>query len=514
MSSAGFMYDISSCRAQFEGPITSTALTVAETVFRVALTFIPLASLSKFRSRKVLEKIEKMRQAGRGKDMDLDGKARRAITYLKRARKITRILLLIPGVVVAFTLLAGIERTPLTGRWRFILLSPWEEDDIAFQLAGTGWYAAVGEILASGGDTPKLIDPSDWRYRWVQQTLRRLEGVIPVLQAEKELRPDWIEGATEVPLPPPSDYPLRPRLRESDYIGRMAEATNLRSAEEVVLGPPYSLLVVDRPESSNAFSYGFGPDGAAGIVVYSGFLDDIMAKCPAESVVSPELTSTEEVSWWSAIFGGLLNAQPLPSRPTPSEEQTSELAILLAHEVAHLLLSHHIETLSIGSIVGPSLVTITTDVIRTFMFPFTMLFGPFINDAISGVWKTSSVEFAKFSGICTSHEQEIEADIVSARLLAHAGFDPRHAVRFWENRSESAHNAECAHAPKDEVVEERTGIGKVLPHRWAGSAHPLNVERVRKLKQELERWEEERRRAREASAAPAPGWRRPWALLL
>jgi len=95
---------------------TSTALTIAETVFRVALTFIPLASLSQLRSRKVLERIEKLRQAGRGKDIDLDGKARSAITYLKRARKIIRVLLLVPGAIVAFTLLAGIERTPLTGR--------------------------------------------------------------------------------------------------------------------------------------------------------------------------------------------------------------------------------------------------------------------------------------------------------------------------------------------------------------------------------------------------------------
>ncbi|TFY62089.1 hypothetical protein EVJ58_g4084 [Rhodofomes roseus] len=471
--------------------------------------------MSQFRSRKILEKIEKLRQSGRGKDMDLDGKARRAIMYLGRARKITRTLLLIPAVIVAFTLLAGIERTPLTGRWRFILLSPWEEEDIASQLAGTGWYAAVGEILATGGNTPKLIDPSDWRYRWVQQTLRRLEDVIPVLQAEKELRPDWLEGGTKVPLPPPSDYPLRPRFRESDYIGRMADATKLRSAlpEEVIPGPPYSLLVVDKPDASNAFSYGFGPDGAAGIVVFSGFLNDIMAKYPIENVVALDATSAEEVSWWSAVFGGLFNAQPAPARPVPTEEQTSELAILLAHEVAHLVLAHHIETLSIGSIVGPSLMTIATDVIRTFMFPFTMLFGPFINDAISGVWKTSSVEFAKLSGICTSHEQEIEADIVSARLLAHAGFDPQHAVRFWENRSESAQNADCAHAPKDEVIQERTGIGKHLPHPWAGSTHPLNVERVRKLKQELERWDEERRRAREASAAPARSWKRAWSLL-
>ena len=79
-------------------------------------------------------------------------------------------------------------------------------------------------------------------------------------------------------------------------------------------------------------------------------------------------------------------------------------------------------------------------------------------------------------------------------------------MSFWENRAESAPDGECAHAPKEEV--EDRAIGKILPHRWAGSTHPLNVERVRKLRQELDRWEEARRRAREARAAPDAWWRR------
>ncbi|EPT05572.1 hypothetical protein FOMPIDRAFT_1021371 [Fomitopsis schrenkii] len=456
--------------------------------------------------------------------MDLDERAKRVALYAVRSRKITRLLLIIPGLVVAFTLFSGVERTPLTGRWRLILLSPWEEDDIASQLAGPGWYTAVGEILSAGGQKPKLIDPSDWRYKWVQQTLRRLEAVIPVLQAEKDLRPDWTAGGEAVPLPPPSEFPLTQRFWESEHFARlnqgedphtvMKSRSKDRGENKPIHGPPYSLLVVDEPDAANAFSYGFGPDGAAGIVLFSGFLDDISRKYPFDSVAAE--SHGEERSWWSTLLGSFFGAKPAP-RLVPSEEQTSELAILLAHEVAHLLLAHHIETLSVGSIVGPSVMNIVTDVIRTFMFPFTMLFGPFINDALSGVWKTSSAEFAKYSGICTSHDQEIEADIVSARLLAHAGFDPRHAVRFWETRSESAPNGECAHAPKEEV-DERGPIRKLLPHRWTGSSyHPLNIERVRKLKKELKRWEAARRRAREdeerrhgREARAAPAWWNQW----
>ena len=82
----------------------------------MALTFIPLSTMSHFRSRKALERIEKMRQKGLGKDMDLDKFSKRAALYAVRSRKITRLLLIIPGIVVAFTLLSGVERTPLTGR--------------------------------------------------------------------------------------------------------------------------------------------------------------------------------------------------------------------------------------------------------------------------------------------------------------------------------------------------------------------------------------------------------------
>ncbi len=39
--------------------------------------------------------------------------------------------------------------TNLWLRWRMILLSPKEEDDIATQLAGSGWYRAVGEITSN-----------------------------------------------------------------------------------------------------------------------------------------------------------------------------------------------------------------------------------------------------------------------------------------------------------------------------------------------------------------------------
>ncbi|TCD69340.1 hypothetical protein EIP91_007896 [Steccherinum ochraceum] len=414
------------------------------------------------------------------------------------------LLLFTPAVLFWLTILASVERTPLTGRWRLILLSPEEEEEIALQLAGPGWYQAVGEILAKDGSR-NTLPPTDWRTQWVQDTLRRLEGVIPMLQHEQELGSKWLEcGPDDIPFPPPADYPLRPRPRASEYIRRFAEVSCARTphrSPHVIPGPPYSLMVVDNPEASNAFSYGFGPDGGGGIVVFSGFLDDVLSKGGAVASTMEEMqfshpsdpAQSQSTSWYSALFGGIFPSQPAvpaPPHPIPTEEQTSELAILLAHELSHLILSHHLETLSSTSVVWPGIVSIVTDVVRAMLFPVTMMFGPFLNDAVAGVGKSASWDLQTMAEYCTSQHQEIEADVVSARLLAHAGFDPRHALRFWEERGETEQTAECTPG------KAKAKAASDLRLRWMGSAHPLNQVRVGKLREEFERWEKERAKAR------------------
>ena len=318
----------------------------------------------------------------------------------------------------------------MSDRWRLILLSPEEEDDIATQLAGSGWYKAVGEII-SKPNPPKIVPPSDWRYAWVRDTLRTLETVIPKLGDERSLAPVWFErGDDDIPLPPPADYPLRPRPRAAEYMRQLMQSS-WSAPSHVIAGPPYSLIVVDDPDARNAFSYGFGPDGAGGIVVYSGFLDDILSKsaAPTEpaggvgsgsgdsgggSAVQPAGTSL-----WSKLFGGLFStAPPPPAQPHPTSEQTTDLAILLAHELSHLVLSHHLETLSSMTIFVPGVLSLVSDFIRALVFPVTMLLGPFVNDAFADLGKAGSGELTKIGEYCTSTKQEIEADVVSARSVS------------------------------------------------------------------------------------------------
>jgi Peptidase family M48 len=304
---------------------------------------------------------------------------------------------------------------------RIILLSPEEEDQIAAQLAGPGWYRAVSDILSSqeDGGLPSIVTPNDWRYLWVDNTLRRLESVIPILQDES-LASNWLtDEPTDSQLPPPAEYPLRPRPRATEYLRMICNMSYGKVAPapaHTVAGPPYSLLIVDRPGAANAFSYGFGPNGGGGIVLFTGFLDEIMADTPPDPN-RPTQAPPEEVSWWSFLFGFLPSTPLRPSRVEPTPEQTSQLAVLLAHELSHLLLSHHLESLSSASIIVPGVMSIITDTIRALLFPITMLFGPFVNDAVADIGKIGSGEVSKLGLLCSSRKQEVEADIVSTRFI-------------------------------------------------------------------------------------------------
>jgi hypothetical protein len=179
------------------------------------------------------------------------------------------------------------------------------------------------------------------------------------------------------------------------------------------------LLVVDKPGSSNAFSYGFGANGGSGIVVYSGFLDDLFRRNPA-SPPAEQVPRRSALSW---LFGGSFPNLTAQTVPKPTEEQTSELAILLAHEMAHLILSHHLESLSSYEVVVPGALSIFADIVRVLIFPFTAILGPFVNDAVAQLGKVGSGEIAKLSEYCTTKRQELEADIVSTRLDSLSAFN-------------------------------------------------------------------------------------------
>ncbi|KAH9002980.1 hypothetical protein EDB86DRAFT_2894337 [Lactarius hatsudake] len=474
---------------------SSAVLEVIRTAGRVALTFIPVLLVKNHASRKLLKRIEVVKkESGDGvlpkSVKDFVGKQGHLLHGIRRRTILFHALIFTPCILFWAAVVASLERTPLTGRWRLILLSPEEEDVIATQLAGSGWYQAVGEIISKHG-SPKIVPPSDWRYIWVKDTLRTLEAAIPKLGDEKSLAPVWLErGNGDVPLPPPAEYPLRPRPRAAEYVRQLVNS-NWSAPSHVIAGPPYSLIVIDDPDSRNAFSYGFGPDGAGGVVVFSGFLDNILSK----NNLGPPASTPPDTSLLHRLFGGLFaSPSPPPVQYHPTPEQTTDLAILLAHELSHLFLSHHLETLSSVTIFVPGVISLASDLIRALVFPITMLLGPFVNDAFADLGKAGSLELSRLGDYCTSMKQEIEADVVSARLLAHAGFDPRSAVRFWEDRADDRQSLECfasaAFAPEQSEEQARSTFAMKI----MGSGHPVNQVRVEKLRKELDRWRTERER--------------------
>lgn len=401
----------------------SGSIELTRVITKVVLTFVPLIAIKNAFTRKYVRHFMKDKPELEHKRVVLEKKMRTlTLSY--------RTLVAIPIVLLGLTFLASLERTPLSGRWRVILLSPEEEDTILKQLQGDGWYRAVLEVISEDGP-PDIIPPTDWRYQVVESVLRRLERTIPILAAEKRVDLPWLEcGPDDIPLPPPAKHPLKPRPSAKEYLrwfcdsmcpesrnnnNKSQESAPPSSAADVdsphlIPGPPYNLVLVERPECDNAFSFGFGPDGGGGIVVYSGFLDRVFGQAAAANNNQTPLEAqgmSPPSSLISLLMGSLfaISSPPPPHTQcqsagppcTPTEAQVTQLAILLAHELSHLILSHHLETLSSGTVVIPGTVSMISDLLRAVMFPFTMMFGPFVNDAVANLGKLGSGEFAKIS---------------------------------------------------------------------------------------------------------------------
>ncbi|EJD39112.1 hypothetical protein AURDEDRAFT_139440 [Auricularia subglabra TFB-10046 SS5] len=473
---------------------SSSVLNLIHTVTRVTMTLVPFTLIK----MKIMSKLA----------TKLPEDAPKRADFLEKAqgyRKLILALFIVPFSLFVSALVACLERTPLTGRWRVILMSPQEEDDVSKQLQGTGWYNAVADILLSNsnGSMPKVIPVSDWRYQWVDQTLRKLESYLPVFRDEKAYHQTWFEAAApDFPVPPPSRFPLVPRPRVSQLLHCFLSESSIDAltghidsadAPHVIMGPPYNLLLVEKPEVSNGFSYGFGGNGAAGIVVFSGFLDEILKNVgPAAPAPAPEPKSA-----WTSMFGFNSAAPIQPPHAVPTPEQTAQLAVLLAHEISHLMLAHHLETLSSSTILAPGVLGIFSDILRTIFFPVTMLLGPFVNDAVANMTSVSRQEIIRGHESCFNRKLEIEADIVSARILAYAGFDPRIAVDFWESRLAPEPGAgHDTHGSSAHFWRGGPGGGK-------GDTHPMREERIVRLKAELARWEAERQKSRAAAPSVA-----------
>lgn len=281
------------------------------------------------------------------------------------SRRIMMTILGLPCFLLIAVYLCALEQVPLTGRWRIILLTPEEEDTISSSLAGNNWYKSVISLLTTAEQpAPPIIPIEDWRWRWVQGTLRRLESAI-VAECHGLPQPS---GPPVIAIPP-AQHPLKPRPRVSSMLHSALPGGEPSSGKEhLELGPPYSLMIMQK-EEKNAFSYGFGGKGAGGIVVYTGLLDSILRQHAAAMPEEPTKQPPASGGFFSGLFSSASPPRQQPVQPT--EAQTLHLASILAHEMGHLLLSHHLETLSQQQVLWPSILGLAMDFTRAFIWPFT-----------------------------------------------------------------------------------------------------------------------------------------------
>lgn len=404
------------------------------------------------------------------------------------------LLLATPLVLLALVALASLERTPITGRWRVVMLSPAEEAELVdsilssadkspfvasppegttrdwvtilrkvLELPDEGVSPATGRRRLLGGE---VLDQRDWRVRWTQAVLEALEKGAPAA-----LTASASSALPSVLPPPPTVYPLEPRPEalgqgaagwtDELVFSKRLEARHARTEHDeagVPLRLEYDLLVVDRKDA-NAFSFGFGPDemdSGVGvkprrgvIVVYTGFIDEILGRSGADV---PILSQPTPPAAKRSLFG-LSRWGPEPVAPAthdpiaanlvppilPTDAQTKALAVLLSHELAHLALSHTLESYASTSLLVPHLARLTTDgplrsflsrpavcahfhsvaVLRTILYPVTAILGPFINDALGGALNEGARGGLGVLGqavnSCESRKLESEADVVALR---------------------------------------------------------------------------------------------------
>lgn len=259
------------------------------------------------------------------------------------------------------------------------------------------WLAIMRAVLHEEDAPPgtllggKVLDPGvDWRARLVERVLDRLQAGIVDFGHDQQQGQQVFKAPSSTPLSPPAvKHPLRSSARS-----RFTDRKN-------------AVLVVDRPES-NAFSFGFygsvdEPEPGV-IIVFSGAIDEILGGRKLEDDVHPSafdldgrgqergqgmaihdhqqktaemlVDLSHEPHWLRSFFGSILPSGSGGARKQqqsrlqdveqqrlaaethlaavrPEEEQA--LAVLLAHELAHLVLSHTIESYATTALLWPQL---------------------------------------------------------------------------------------------------------------------------------------------------------------
>lgn len=188
-----------------------------------------------------------------------------------------------------------------------------------------------------------------------------------------------------------------------------------------------------------------------------GFLKEVLgdASQPNYSPSASLSSSTPHPSRLASFFSrpstaskALPQPDPIASYLTPTtlptQEQCKSLAVLLSHEVSHLILSHTLESYASMNLLVPHLSRLASDgpfrsssavegrgnlltflvqspVLRTLLYPVTAILGPFFNDALGKTFNEGAQAgfgfWAHAANSCESRKLESEADLVALRQV-------------------------------------------------------------------------------------------------
>lgn len=132
----------------------------------------------------------------------------------------------------------------------------------------------------------------------------------------------------------------------------------------------------------------------------------------------------------------------------PVTKDENGLAVVMGHEVAHALARHGAERMSQQMAVGLlEQAAVQTGVIKS-----------------AAMLQNINLVYGVSVGLPHGRKQESEADRIGLILMAKAGYDPRHAVGFWERM--------------------KTAAGGNKPPEFL-STHPSDDTRIQKIKEQL-----------------------------
>ncbi|KAG2204093.1 hypothetical protein INT46_011105 [Mucor plumbeus] len=184
---------------------------------------------------------------------------------------------------------------------------------------------------------------------------------------------------------------------------------------------------------------------------------------------------------------------------------TTRMAVILSHEIAHSLQRHFVEQHGFAS-----LMFMLGDISRGVFWMITESMGPYVNQKINEYIST----FITLETQTTYNRKlEKEADLVGLKILAKAGYDPRAAIEVWQRMANlESELEEDVKTIQEPVIESRAiaaakrsipvasqeeekyedleyGVREFLDslvNSWFGSSHPPSMERVEYMRENLE----------------------------